>query len=203
MKKLILLLSLALFTYLEGIGQNLELTPFTGYTFDHSFPLSGGRAKLGGGQTFGGMLGFRLRDNLEIETIYSYQSGTSTARSPAIKQEIRTDTQVHYMLLGANWLYPTSPQLTLFSGLKAGAGILSFPNSEFIDRTKFTVGINGGMKYFLTDNVGLRLQANLMVPISNVGANLWWSPGAGTSVGLSGWSSIIQFGLTGGIAFRL
>jgi hypothetical protein len=42
-----------------------------------------------------------------------------------------------------------------------------------------------------------------MMLISNVGANLWWSPGAGTSVGVGGWSSVIQFGFTGGLVFRL
>jgi len=203
LKKPALLLFLFLLTCLEGISQSFEITPFSGYTFDHSFPIYGGRAKLGGGQTFGGMLGFQIQENIELETFYSYQSGTSTARSSSIQGDVRTNNSAHYILIGANRLFSNSSQVTFFSGLKMGAGILSFQNNEFNDISRFAVGINGGMKYFASDRVGLRLQANLMMPISNVGGSLWWSPGSGTSVGLSSFSSVIQFGFTGGIVFRL
>lgn len=203
MKKLIALALMYLCLIFEINAQTIEITPFTGYTFNHGFPILGGRATLGGGQTFGGMIGFQLNDFFEIETLYSFQSGTSTARSTAIQGDVRARTNAHYAMIGGNRLFPVSSQMAFFSGLKVGAGILSFPNNEYRDISRFAVGINGGMKYFLSDNVGIRLQANLMMPISNVGANLWWSPGGGTQVGLNGWSSVIQFGFTGGMIFRL
>jgi len=203
MKKIYLLPVLILVLIFDSRAQNVEITPFTGYTFDHSFPIFNGRARLGGGQTFGGTIGFQVNDFLEVETLYSYQGGTSTARSTSLPNDVRVSTNTHYAMLGANRLFPTSSQMAFFTGLKAGVGIFSFPNNEYRDITRFAVGLNGGMKYFVSDNVGIRLQANLMMPISNVGANLWWSPGAGTSVGVGGWSSVIQFGFTGGLIFRL
>lgn len=184
-------------------AQSLEITPITGYTFDHSFNISGGRARLGGGQSFGGVLGIQLSKNLEVETLYSFQSGSSTAKSGLIQREVRTNTNANYILIGANKLFPASSQLTLFTGAKLGAAILGFPDNDFSDISRFAIGLNGGMKYFVNDNIGIRVQANLMMPISNIGANLWWSPGAGTSVGLSGWSSVIQFGFNGGLVFRI
>lgn len=202
MKKIFLLPVLILVLIFDSGAQSIEITPFTGYTFDHIFPILNGRARLGGGQTFGGMLGFQVNDFLEIETLYSYQAGTSTARSASIQNDVRVRTNAHYAMIGANRLFPTSPQMAFFTGLKVGAGILSFPNDNYRDFRRFAVGLNGGMKYFVSDNIGIRLQANLMMPISNVGANLWWSPGAGTSVGVGGWSSVIQFGFTGGLIFR-
>lgn len=203
MKKLFTL-TLVLFLLIFDIkAQTVEITPFTGYTFNHGFPIVGGRATLGGGQTFGGMIGYQLSDFLEIETLYSYQSGTTTARSTAIQNDVRVTTNAHYALIGANRLFPTSSQMAFFTGMKIGAAILTFPNREYNDVNRFAVGINGGMKYFVSDKVGIRLQANLMMPISNVGANLWWSPGSGPQVGVGGWSSVVQFGFTGGLIFRL
>lgn len=203
MKKFVLIPIIVLLIVSEIKAQTVEITPFTGYTFDHSFPIFGGRARLGGGQTFGGMLGYQLSDFLEIETLYSFQSGTSTARSTAIQNNVRVNSNAHYALVGANRLFPTSSQMAFFTGMKIGAGVLTFPDGEFRDINRFTVGINGGMKYFVSDKIGVRMQANLMMPISNVGASLWWSPGAGTQVGVGGWSSVIQFGFTGGLVFRL
>lgn len=203
MKKLFTLTLVLFLLIFELKAQSVEITPFTGYTFDHSFPIFAGRARLGGGQTFGGMLGFQVNDFLEIETLYSYQNGTSTARSTAIQNDVRTSTNAHYALIGANRLFPTSSQMAFFTGAKIGAAILSFPEGDYRDISRFAVGLNGGVKYFVSDNVGLRVQANLMMPISNVGASLWWSPGGGTQVGLNGWSSVIQFGFTGALVFRI
>lgn len=184
-------------------AQSVEITPFTGYTFNHSLPIVGGRATLGGGQAWGGMLGFQLNELTEVEVLYSWQGGNSTARSTAIQSNVNTRTNANYIMVGSNRLFPLNPQMTLFSGLKAGAGILAFPNGDFNDVSRFSVGVNGGMKYFVSDNIGLRVQANLMMPISNAGANLWWSPGSGAQVGVGGWSSVVQFGFTGGLIFRI
>lgn len=198
-----MILPLILFAIVFESQAQVEITPFTGYTFDHSFPILGGRATLGGGQTFGGMLGFGLNEFAEVELLYSYQGGNSTARSSSLSNDVRTRTAAHYALIGVNRLFPTSSQMAFFTGLKVGTGTLASLDNDFTNITRFAVGINGGMKYFFTEKVGLRLQANLMMPISNVGANLWWSPGGGTQVGVSGWSSVIQFGFTGGLVFRL
>ncbi|WP_194973753.1 outer membrane beta-barrel protein [Aquiflexum lacus] len=203
MKKIILIPVLILVSLFEVSAQSIEITPFTGYTFDHGFPIFGGRARLGGGQTVGGMLGFGLNDLAEVELLYSYQAGIGTANSSQLNGPVRERIQAHYAMIGYNRLFPTSSQMAFFSGLKVGTGTLASTDNTFNNITRFTVGINGGMKYFFTDNVGLRLQANLMMPISNVGANLWWSPGGGTQVGVGGFSSVIQFGFTGAVVIRL
>jgi hypothetical protein len=190
-------------SFLEVMAQRVEITPFTGYTFNHGIPILGGRAILGGGQTFGGIVGMQLANNMEIESSYSFQSGTSTANSTAIRNDVSVKSNVHYIMIGANRLFPTSSQLTVFTGAKVGAGILGFPSNEFDTISRLAVGLNGGMKYLASDKMGIRIQANLMMPINNVGGNLWWTPGSGTSVGVSGWSSVVQFGFTGGLIFRL
>lgn len=203
MKKIFFIPFLILISIFEVRAQTIEISPFTGYTFDHGFPIRGGRATLGGGQTVGGMVNFALNEFAEVEVLYSYQGGLGTANSSQLSGPVRERISAQYVMLGYNRLFPLSSQMALFSGLKVGTGTLASRDDNFDSITRFTVGVNGGMKYFFTENVGLRVQANLMMPISDVGANLWWSPGSGTQVGVGGFSSIIQFGFTGALVIRM
>lgn len=203
MKKLLLALIISFLSLSQIMAQGVEITPFTGYTFQAGFNISGGRAFLRDGQNWGGMLGFSVNDFTEVELGYSYQGTSAVARSVNLQENIDIAAQVHYATLGVNRLFPTSDKMTFFAGAKMGTGTLAFPNGESRNFTRFSAGFQGGMKYYASDRVGIRLQANLMMPILAVGTSLWWSPGAGTSVGLSGWSPIAQFGFTGGLVFRL
>ena len=203
MKKLLLVLTLSFLSLAQLMAQGIEITPFTGYTFQAGFNISGGRAFLRDGQNWGGMMGFSLNEATEVELGYSYMGTSAVARSNSLQENIDIPAQVHYATIGVNRLIPTSDKMTFFVGGKMGTGTMAFPDGEYRNITKFSVGFQGGMKYYASDRVGIRLQANLMMPIVGVGTSLWWSPGAGTAVGLSGWSPLAQFGFTGGLVFRL
>jgi hypothetical protein len=203
MRKLVFILSFLLLPFIDLIAQGVEITPFTGYTFQAGFNISGGRAFLRDGQTWGGMMGFSLNEATEVELGYSYHGTSAVARSNSLQENVDIPAQVHYATIGVNRLFPTSEKMTFFAGAKMGTGTLAFPDGEYRNITRFSAGFQGGMKFYASDRVGLRVQANLMMPIVGVGTSLWWSPGAGTSVGLTGWSPIAQFGFTGGLVFRL
>jgi hypothetical protein len=203
MRKFYLLSVLVMVSILDLKAQGVEITPITGYTFPASYRITSGTARLGDGQNWGGNLGFSLNDFMEVELSYSYMGTRATASSPLLNDRVDVRTQVHYAMIGANRLFPTSESLTFFGGMKMGTGTLAFTDGEFRNITKFSFGIQGGMKYFATERVGVRIQANLMMPVVSAGGSLWWSPGGGTAVGVSTWSPIVQFGFTGGLIFRL
>lgn len=203
MKKLLILSFLIVISIMEVRAQGVEITPITGYTFPASYRISSGTARLGDGQNWGGNLGFSLNEFMEIEVSYNYMATRATASSPLLNDRVDVRTQVHYAMIGANRLFPTSDAMTFFAGMKMGTGTLAFPDGEYRNITKFSIGLQGGMKYFASERVGIRLQANLMMPVLAAGGSLWWSPGGGTAVGISTFSPIVQFGFTGGIILRL
>lgn len=203
MKKLLFALSISFISLSQVIAQGIEITPITGYTFQAGFNTSNGRAFLRDGQNWGGSIGYTLESNIEVELAYNYLGTRAVARSVNLQTDINTPAQVHYATIGANKLFPTSDKLTFFTGFKLGTGTLAFPESNTGNITKFITGFQGGLKIFPSDKVGIRLQANLMMPIVGAGASLWWSPGGGSAVGVTGWSPIVQFGFTGGLIFRL
>ena len=184
-------------------GQHLQLSAFSGYTFQDRIDFHNGEARISGGHTYGGMFSLVLHEAVELELLYSRQDATASAYSSSEDIDESGPVSVNYILAGGNKLFHASGKLKLFGGGKAGVGIIASKDGNFDTITKFSVHLGAGMKYFITPGVGIRIQGNLTFPVVNAGGSLWWSPGGGTHVGVSSWSPLLQFGFTGGLVFNL
>lgn len=200
-----LLVSIFFFSIILGSapswGQKLELTPYTGYTFGSGFDITGGRAKLEGNANLGLFLGYTPKRFTEFEFSYNFLGTNATANSIYLIEDIVSRSQLHFVTIGVNRLIIINEQFTFFSGLKLGSATLSFPDSDFDGQSRFSVGVQAGMKYYITERIGLRSQAHLLLPVVSEGGSLWWNPNTG--VGISGWSPILPFSLNFGMIVRL
>ncbi len=203
MKKLILLAILSFVATGAVVAQQVELFVHSGYTFGDKFPLSGGRGKIYDGHTYGGLLSVEISDFYAIELAYSRQDSRVLAISDYLGLDVDEKVSVNYILAGGNRLMKVNKKVTLFSGLKLGAVIIAAKKEAFENVTKFAVGLNAGAKYFMTETIGLRVQANLNFPVTDIGGSLWWSPGSGLDAGVSSYTPVLQFGFTGGLVFRI
>ena len=183
-------------------GQALEIRSHSGYTFAHRFPFENGRARIFGGFTYGASLEYDFSNVFGIEFLFIRQETRVTAQSTTPVIDVDEPAVVTYYLLGSNRIKSISNSAKLYGGFKAGGVVMSAKQDAFDPIFKFAAGMQGGVKYKLTDQVGLNAQANLNFPIMNVGAALWWSSGSGTSVGVTSSTSIVQFALLGGIYYR-
>ncbi len=70
---------------------------------------------------------------------------------------------VNYYQAGVSWT-ASMGQVRPFASLSAGVTRLA-PNSDFLPESEshFSLGLGGGVKIFLTEHVGLRLDARLLV----------------------------------------
>jgi hypothetical protein len=200
-KSLFILVLLSLISQ-QGISQYVEITPYGGYSFQNRFDIYRGRATISDGPTYGGMLTFGLNEHYEIELQYSRQDANLYAYSMDWTSDFNGPISINYALIGSNRLFETSDNLFVFSGVKLGAGFISSRDNQFSTATRFSMYLNAGIKYFVSDNVGIRIQGNFGFPVINAGANLWWSPGTGTQIGFSSWTPIFQFGFNGGLVFK-
>lgn len=203
MKKVIVI---AIFSFIAAssvMAQQLELFVHSGYTFGDKFPLSGGRGKIYDGHTYGGLLSVDISDFYAIELAYSRQDSRVLAISDYLGLDVDEKVSVNYILAGGNRLMKVNEKVTLFSGLKLGAVIIASKKDAFDNVTKFAVGLNAGAKYFMTEKLGLRVQANLNFPVTDVGGSLWWSPGGGLDAGVSSYTPVLQFSFTGGLVFKI
>jgi len=68
--------------------------------------------------------------------------------------------------------------------------------------TKFAWGARLGCNIWATNRVGLKLQTQFMSIVQAAGGSLYFGSG-GVGTGLSTYSTIYQFGLGGGLTFKL
>lgn len=191
-------------TSLNIKAQNIEITPFVGYTFQNKFAISGGEARLEDGLTYGATAAFAVGNDNTIELLYSRQETRVVANSIFFDEPFVRNAAMNYIMVGGNKVLPSiTDDLQFTGGMKIGMAIVDSPENDFNTITKFAAGLNVGFKYFFSDAIGLRGGMNLNFPITDIGAGIGWSSSGGTSVGVSGWSPIVQFAFTGGLAVRL
>lgn len=206
MKKLIILAFCAITIIGELQAQSLEVTAFSGYTFQNKFPITGGEARFDDGHTYGVILTKPLGSNNALEIFYSRQDTRVDVRSIYFNEspKIFQDASINYIMIGGSKIVPAADEaLQGYGGLRIGAAILASSDDSYSSLTEFAAGATVGMKYFFNDFLGIRLAANLNFPITNVGGTLGWSSSGGAYVGVDSWSPLVQFALTGGLTIRL
>ena len=73
MKRLLLLALIITLINNAGFSQGVTLTPTIGYNFDESFNVSGGSGHISDNETYGGILGFDVKQNMAVELSYVRQ----------------------------------------------------------------------------------------------------------------------------------
>ncbi len=200
-----LLLALFLISSSSLFAQ-VELTPYGGwfwtgsvYIPSYSGYFNGQDAKVTDMGNYGVRLGVRLPSFMIAEFEWNHTNFDLTYRDlDGDKASIPVSS--NYYWLGAVRELKEGPMIP-FGIFNIGA--VNFKNTEDdVNATYFAIGFGGGIKYFMSDKVGIRLQARLMAPMTfngiYVGCGMY-----GCGSGASTYSSIIQGDFTGGIILKL
>jgi len=109
------------------------------------------------------------------------------------------DVSVNYYMLGFNRELTEGPAVP-YGLLNLGIMNLKGQTINFSENW-FTVGLGGGIKYYLSDIVGIRLQARILLPMQFAGIGVGCGTG-GCGGGVSAFTSTIQGDFTGGIILK-
>lgn len=189
-------------------AQNVEITPFGGYVFPGTMQAEGGDVRFLGNAQYGGMISIGVSRVMDIDLIYNridtkaeiniYNWNTSYSYD-------QVPLSINYMMVGFTKNFRVNPVVSPFIGMSLGA-TLFYPkeqdNSNYQDAWFFAAGLNGGAKIYFSKRVGLRLQAQMLVPVQGAGFYMFAGYG-GSGGGVSVYSTLVQFGFTGGLIFRL
>ncbi|HEY6979269.1 MAG TPA: hypothetical protein VH396_23395 [Chitinophagaceae bacterium] len=221
MKKNIFLLSLLTtmfsYSYSQGNSPNIRLNAYGAYVFDdkvdngYTYNTSGYfSGTLQGGFLWGGGLEFRLHDYYGLELLYQrldthapvdyWDYGSNRSKSANLKVGIN-----YIMLGGARSLHPNA-KAEPYGGFMLGMAIVNTENPEENNSshsaTKFAWGLRGGANIWASERVGIKLQAQLLSVPQGAGGGLYFGTG-GAGVGVSTYSTVLQFVLGGGLTFKL
>lgn len=160
-----------------------------------------------GGFLWGAGLQFNLRDNYGLELLYMRQD-TKANLDYYFDGNQKTDFDVsmnYIMLGGVKSMHKPGSKAEPYGGLMLGANFVHVENPEngkSDDATKFAWGLRGGVNLWASDKVGIKLQAQLLSSVQGVGGGIYFGTG-GAGAGVSTYSSVLQFGLGGGLTFKI
>ncbi len=209
LKKNLLFTFLGIFMAASTYAQ-IEITPQAGYQIGSKYNYYDGYMKLKASGHFGVTVDFDINPiGGQVEVIYAYQNADLNIKDYFYFpfETFITKFEVHHIQAGFIQNFNYDEALRPYAGMSAGISIFNpqyiesdglRPGYDPANRTKFSFGFTGGVKYFFTERIGLRMQAQLLIPIEWGGVYY----GYGGSVYTSG-GSLLQLNFTGGLIFRL
>lgn len=180
-------------------GQRFEITPQYGYQVGAKWNYYGGYVKLKSSDQFGLTASLNLSEDMQAEFMWAQQN-TSVAIKDVVyypREEEISDIRVNHYQFGIIYKFGYD-DLVPFAGLSAGWASFNPEELGYSTNTRFSLGATGGMKYFFSDRVGLRLQAQLLMPIEWGGVYLG-TGGSGVSVG----GTLVQLNFSGGLVLAI
>jgi hypothetical protein len=191
-------------------AQTIEISPTYGYQFGTKQKYGANYIKLDDSQMLGISVGFELRPNYMVELSYLNMPTELLIRDRiASPQESRlSDLNAHWIMLGG-MRYFGNEQIKPFVGGQLGVSIFSPDNvngniapNGLEQVTKFSFGLKGGVLVMLSQQIGIKLQGNLLFPMQWGGFYVGAGSG-GISTGVNTATTVVMGGFSGGLVFRL
>ena len=202
--------------YAQG-GININL--YGSYVFDDKFDTyysssSYYEGKIKGGFQWGIGVEYMVQPEYGIELLYLRQDTNAPTRYYGVinagSGEVNLDLAMNYIMLAPTKHFLSSNEkLEGFAGFMAGMVIAeaSNPDATGLDTgedsaTKFAWGLRLGGIIWASEKVGIRLQTQLLSATQAMGGGFYFGTG-GAGAGVSSYSTIYQFGLGGGLVFKV
>jgi len=109
------------------------------------------------------------------------------------------------MLNGVREFRKPGGKFEAFGGMGLGVALINTENranGKTASSTNFAWQLRGGGNIWLSEKIAIKLNAQLQSAVQSVGGGFYIGTG-GTGAGVSSYSSLLQFGLGGGLAFKL
>ena len=160
--------------YVEPSARTIEITPFGGFFWSTGVSTSVGTLAFDPGPDAGVALGFQVDWKSQVEVLYLFARPqarfTSSSISYASSPPFGVTTQ--YLQLGG---LTTFGQGTLEPFISGGLGLAWFSPSDVQvqgavtiqpqDTLVFAFNLGGGVKWWLSEAIGLRFQARFLMPV--------------------------------------
>ena len=199
---MMMVLALPVFAAAE---RRIELTPLAGYGIGGSFeervtkdayPIN--KLDLDETGVFGIAVDWNITDNTQYEFFFSHQQSRLTrTRAYTTLPSSLFDIDVSYLHIGGTVGFGDH-RVDPF--IVATTGITHFNprRASHSSKTRFSLGVGGGVKFFISNNIGVRLEARGLGTLMNGGG--WFRSDAdGAEIGVEGdtfWQAQFNAGLS-------
>ena len=200
MKKLLLIIAAGILPLLIQAQRTVEVTPFGGYVFASRMSGADVYVRFLDNAQYGGMMSIAVSRVFDVDLIYNRIDTRAQVNLYNYPYE-EDKLSINYMNIGFTKNFRVNPTVSPFVGFSMGACLMAPKSGNSYDYWFFDLGLSGGAKIYFAKHFGLRLQAQMYVPMQAAGYTFYFG-GGGYSSGVSVYSTMIQFGFTGGLIFR-
>ena len=195
-------------------AQDIRLNIYSSYVFDDGFdayndPNSYYNGKLKAGVQWGAGIEYLADPKYGVELLYFYKKSEAPSRFKfgtlsAEKNETFDVTQHYILISGNSHVHGHNEKVSGYGGLMLGMVIsdVTAPSTgNSSSSSNFAWGGRLGCDIWATHKIAIKLQAQVLSATRASGGDLYygyWGP-----VAVPDYSTLWQFGLGGGLAFRL
>jgi len=209
MKKMMIIFAVLLITVTVSFAQtSIEFIPSAGYTFSDRVSFYNSYGKIDGAANLGGSLLFNVNRRFGIELMYDHMNTVSGLyQYQGFNQSTKFsqgNLALDYIMAGPvqSFNIPGSP-VRPFMGAMLGAAVFSPGIDGISNDVKFAWGAQLGTNIYFTPRFGLRLKAQLVVPVDGSQGGFYMGNNSAGSPVSSYNADIYQFSLNAGLVIGL
>jgi hypothetical protein len=190
-----------------SFAQSIQIIPMGGYQFpagvdvSYNDGVSGfrpARLRIKGNGNYGIGLHVTLPfQEITISAAFSNMESEMTIQPAGQPTEKLFDASQEYWMFGILRQIDMD-QLQPYGGILLGWTTIRPQDTDYRNGSEFSVGLEGGVKYFFNDVIGIMAHARLLLPVQWFGAGFSIGTG-GAGAGLNIGSTIIQGDIGGGL----
>ena len=208
---LILVFSLICFLSFPNTSQaqgKIEIAPFVGYSLNGTAKFIEGKIHFKDAINYGIAMDVALGHGTKVQLAWSYTSTTAEFRPYTAFDFLDKDFNVkmNYLQLGAIREVDRGGNAIPYGLFSMGIAWLNPDDNNIESVTRMAIALGGGVKVWLSDRVGIKLQARLLAPMYFSGGGIYYGIGSGGSGGglsVNTTTTVIQADFTGGFIFAL
>ena len=181
----------------------IELTPYGAYSFGGTFEdeESALEAELQDSGSFGLIFDYQLKNNTQVEVIYS-----QLRTDAVVSDQTISDVNLHYLQIGGTYQFEELGKTLPFMSATLGGTHISVDTEGYGSDTFFGFSIGGGLQIAPSSRLGLRLEARAFGTLLQSGSTIFCvsDPGggqAGCAITVSG-DVLWQLQTMAGFVFR-
>lgn len=174
-----ILLAMILLTSQDLSAQIIEINGFTGYALNGTAKLYDGDFKISDAQNYGGKIAFGVSTTTFLEL--SYMRSDTEGRFYSFYDPPGNLVQFSSNYIQVGGLQEANfGRISPFGTVAVGLVVWSPKESQYSSKTQFAATVGGGLKIWLTEVIGIRLQGSMLMPM------VWNGVGFGCGIGTGG-----------------
>jgi hypothetical protein len=187
----------------EGLEpQRFEISAMAGWQWGGSVDMAAGNGSLDSGPGFDGIIAYRVQEDGLMALTYSVQRTDFTANFLDVNGKLVRRTvpvNVGYAHFMGELELPRSERFVPFIGLSVGATHFT-PRGQGETGWFFSAAFIGGIKYRITDHLGLRTQMRMLATVINGDSRIFCASSGGLTCAFStSLEGMLQGDIVGGL----